>query len=184
MTNALRLCLAVVVCLFLASCKIDYSMVRVAPPTGPVAHLAGGIHQQNGGGAYVIAVNGMSVGMPTVGREMLIPAGGATLSVAFWYGFWRGRGEYTGEFEEGAYYTADVTPDYENKVLHYRFTKVSQQEFQSFLCVTQRKAQYNIRNINPQKAPACDEIEAARMQSIQPKPQPQQSWNGFKSTGK
>lgn len=184
MTNELRLCLAVVMCLFLASCKIDYSMVRVAPPTGPVAHLAGGINVQDGGSANVMAVNGVSVNMPTLGREMLIPAGRTTLGLEFWYGLWRARGEYTGEFEDGAYYTADVIPDEENKVMHYRFTKVSPQEFQSFLCATQRKVQYNIRNINPQKAPACDEIAARRTQSVQPQPKPQQSWNGFKSIGK
>lgn len=150
------LILAALTCLLLASCKIDYSMVRVAPPTGAVAHIAGGINGQSGGGAYVIAVNGVSVGMPTLGREMLIPAGKTTLSMAFWYATWRGRSEQTAEFEEGAYYTIRVFPDYANEKLTYTFTKVSRQQFQSFLCVTQRQAQEGLKNINPQKAPACD----------------------------
>lgn len=155
MTKKLRLFLAVVVCLFLTSCKIDYSMVRVAPPSGPIAHLVGGVNAPRGGGAYVIAVNGVSVGMPTLGREMLIPAGKTTLSMAFWYGVWRARGEHTQEFDEDAYYTAEVTPNYEAKQAQYTFTKVSRLQFQAFLCATQRQAQENLKNINPQQAPAC-----------------------------
>ncbi len=155
MTKSAFSCVIAVACMFLVSCKIDYSMVRVAPSNAPVAHVAGGINAQNVGGAYVIAVDGVSAGMPTLGREILVPAGSTTLTMAFWFDRWRGRNDLVHEFEEGAFYTIDVRPDFAREKVYYNFNKVSPQEFRSFLCLTQRRAQENLKSINPQKAPAC-----------------------------
>ncbi|WP_282298307.1 hypothetical protein [Stenotrophomonas sp. PS02289] len=184
MTNALRLCLAVVVCLFLPSCKMDYSAIRMGPPQVPVAHLVGGLNRLDGTQVIIKKVNGKNVGTNVNGREMLIPAGTNTLQMFYLNGLALSKVDFTSDFEAGGYYIAEVYPYESEKIARFVLTRVSPQDFQTFMCRAQGDLQERLKNVNPQPAPACDAIKAARMQSVQPQPKPQQSWNGFKSIGK
>jgi hypothetical protein len=55
-------------------------------------------------------------------------------------------------------YKIEGSPDFDSKKMTFEVTRITQPEFKRFQCETQKKAQENLKNINPQKAPACDEL--------------------------
>lgn len=165
MTSALRLCVAVVVCLFLASCKVDYSAIRVAPPNEPVAHLVAGLNRLNGAPVLILAINGKKPGA-LLGREVQIAAGKNTVKMKYWDGWVTSEVDFAHDFEAGGYYIAEVYPDHSASMAKFVFTQVSADAFQVFMCRAQKDLQERLKNVNPQPAPACDAVR--RKQSAAP----------------
>jgi hypothetical protein len=160
MTSALRLCV-VVLCLLLASCKVDYSAIRVAPPNEPVAHLVSGLNRASGTPVYILGINGSKSGA-VLGREMLIRPGKNTVRLFYTGGMYISDVEFESDFEAGGYYVAEVFPDDSAKMARFRFTRVSADEFQAFMCRAQADLQKRLKNVNPQAAPACDRLRRPR----------------------
>lgn len=157
MTSALRLCVAVVLCLLLASCKVDYSAIRVAPANQPVAHLVAGLNRLNGAPVLILAINGKKPGA-LLGREVLISAGNNTVKMKYWDGRVTSDVDFEHDFEAGAYYIAEVYPNYSTSMAKFVFTRVSPDAFQVFICRAQADLQERLKNVNPQPAPACDVV--------------------------
>ncbi|WP_421570049.1 hypothetical protein [Stenotrophomonas sp. PD6] len=129
-------------CLFLASCKVDYSAIRVAPPNEPVAHLVAGLSRLNGAPVLILAINGKKPGA-LLGREVQIAAGRNTVKMKYWDGWVTSEVDFAHDFGAGAYYI---------------FTQVSADAFQVFMCRAQKDLQERLKNVNPQPAPACDAV--------------------------
>lgn len=157
MISALRLCVAVMLCLLLASCKVDYSAIRVAPPQEPVAHLVAGLNRLNGAPVYILAINGKKPGV-LLGREVLIPAGRNTFKMQYWDGVVTSKVDFESTFEPGAYYIAEVYPDHSAMRAKFVFSQVSANAFQVFMCRAQADLQERLKKVNPQPAPACDAL--------------------------
>lgn len=145
------------VCVVLASCKMDYSAIRLAPPNEPVAHLASGHNRLNGTPVYILGINGKKPGAH-LGREVLIPAGRNTVKLRYTDGLNNSEVDFESDFAAGGYYIAEVSPDHSAKMAMFTFSRVSADAFQRFMCRAQADLQDRLKEVNPQPAPACDAI--------------------------
>ncbi len=163
MRMAFRLLATLSLCLLLASCKVDYSMVRAAPPGVGVAYLTSGPNLYGEGGALVLKINGKKFGgRLTIGYEIQVPVGRNTLYMAHWVAQGQAHGDVVADFEEGGYYVVSPIPDLERRRVRFDLKRVTPAQFQAARCAAQRQVQESMKNINPQKTPACDEIRVGR----------------------
>ncbi len=164
MKSFVRALTSLLLCL-LASCKLDYSMVRVAPPGVPVAHVVSAINHMGEPGAIISKVNGKGVRGPNgMGYEIQVPAGRNTLFLAYFNGMRYSLSEQVMDFEEGGYYVLAPTPDFDKSRVRYTITRVTPEQFQISMCRAQRQVHQAMKSINPQKTPACDALPAQSRQ--------------------
>jgi|GEM_PF-1039268 len=158
MKSYVRALTALLLCV-LTSCKLDYSMVRIAPPGVPVAHVVSAINHMGEPGAIISKVNGKGVRGPNaMGYEVQVPAGRNTLFLTYFNGMHYSLSEQVMDFEEGGYYVLAPTADFENSKVRYSLTRVTPEQFQTSMCRAQRQVHQAMKSINPQKTPACDAL--------------------------
>lgn len=141
---------------FSGCASIDYSPLNIAQDANNRASIAGGIAGAKDGGAFIKKVGQVSIDNAATGREIIVPSGKNTLSVSWFYSTYYKTSELEVDLKPGGYYTLTPVPNFEKKTISYNFLEVSRQDFQAFLCETQKKVQANLSGINPQAAPACE----------------------------